>query len=108
MRTKIGRILGIIVISIWLIIFFGEILGGGGEEYLTESAKIEGIILMIIVLTEIFGFVLSWKYRKVGALIVIFTAIIFIIFAGVTAGQNVLLAMSVSGLPFLIVGILIY
>jgi len=108
MRRKIGRILGIIIISIWLFIFFGDIFGGKSDEYLVESAKFQGTILLLIMLTEIFGFVLNWKYRRTGALIVIFASIALLIFAGLTAGRNVLLAMASSGLPFLIVGILIY
>ncbi|MBO8139812.1 MAG: hypothetical protein H0Z22_04985 [Thermosipho sp. (in: Bacteria)] len=108
MRRKIGRILGIIIISIWLFIFFGDIFGGESDEYLVESAKFQGTILLLIMLTEIFGFVLNWKYRRTGALIVIFASIALLIFAGLTAGRNVLLAMASSGLPFLIVGILIF
>lgn len=107
MRRKIGRILGIIIISIWIIIFLGELFGGG-DEYLVEGAELQGMILFLILLIEMFGFVLNWKFRKVGALIVIIASIDLLIFAGVTAGRNVLLAMSVSGLPFLIVKILIY
>ncbi|MBO8160441.1 MAG: hypothetical protein H0Z24_02295 [Thermosipho sp. (in: Bacteria)] len=106
-RRRIGRILGIIVISFWLFIFFSHIFGGA-DEYLTESAKVQGTILVLLILAEIVGFILNWKYRKLGATIVLIGAIALCIFAFVTAGQNKLMAISVSGLPFLILGILIF
>lgn len=86
----------------------GDIFGAENDEYLVESAKFQGTILFLLMLTEIFGFVLNWKYRRAGALIVIFASIALLIFTGLTAERNVLLAMASSGLPFLIVGILIF
>ncbi|SHH58445.1 hypothetical protein [Thermosipho atlanticus] len=108
-RNKIGKILGFIVISFWVFILLGHIFGAANEHLqFTETAIMEGVILTLLIFTEIVGFLLNFKYKRLGATIVIIGALFLCVFAGITAGHNKLLAISVSGLPFLIVGILIF
>ncbi len=60
----------------------------------------------ILVFISSVGVTIAWFREGIGGLIVVIGGIVLSIFAYITAGHNKVLAMTSSGIPFLIAGIL--
>jgi len=100
LNRLIARILGIVASVYWSV----PVLGG---IFSREPFTLEGVILFVLVLTAILGFVISWHHVKLGATVMIVSATVLSVFAYITAGRNKLFAVLVSGIPFLISGVML-
>ena len=98
--TKLALWLGLIFGSIWVFTFFtGAILE---KEQITG----EGVLLAVLVSLIILGVIFAMWLGKIGGILVIIFSVAFCIFAYATAGRNKLFAVLISGVPFIISGIL--
>jgi len=100
----IARALGIVTSAYWAMALLGSIFS---KELSTPESTIEGLVLCILVSATITGFLLSWRYLKFGALLMIVSSMALSTFAYFSAGRNKLLAVMVSGVPFLVSGLLL-
>jgi len=100
LNRLIARILAIVASVYWSV----PILGG---IFSREPFTLEGEILFVLVLAAILGFVVSWRHVKLGATVMILSAVALCVFAYITAGRSKLLAVLVSGVPFLISGVML-
>lgn len=98
---KAGFIIGFIVASLWGAIFIG---GAFSDQ---EPFTLESLILLMLVILNIASLVYALKSLRRGAYLLLASAVLFSIFALVTAGRSQLLALSVSGGPFLAAAILL-
>lgn len=71
-----------------------------------NDSSLEGLLLTIMIIGISIGFVLAWLKMRIGEIILITGGTILSIFAYITAGRCKWLAISVSGVPFLVSGIL--
>jgi len=98
-----ARIFGTIIVAFWLMMGFGYALTDSEEPFTYESA----IITTLIIITTI-GIIVAWRKEKAGAIILVISGLTMSVFAAFAAGHNHLYAILVSGLPFIITGILFY
>lgn len=101
----IARVWGTITAAFWIISLTLSTIFEKTEE-LTPTAWIEGLILGILVFISSVGVAIAWWREGIGGLIVVIGGIVLSIFAYITAGHNKIFAMLISGIPFLIAGII--
>jgi hypothetical protein len=107
-----ARILGLIVLVIFLLILIGEIISGIQDEGFKFDVKSLYIILpTIIALT---GYILVWWHKTTGGALLVFVSGVFGVLTSVSAWQHqtpwssvrALVAWLIIGLPFFIIGVL--
>ena len=95
-----ARTVGVIVALFWIIMIVAAAIAG------SSSLTFEGFFIAVMVIGNTAGVILSWTEERRGGIITLLFGIAFCIFALISAGRNHLLAMLVSGGPFIVVGIL--
>ncbi|RLD04990.1 MAG: hypothetical protein DRI56_10255 [Chloroflexota bacterium] len=74
------------------------------EEELTG----EGILLGFLVVICVIGVIIGWYREKTGGIVTIVGGLALCVFAYISAGRNQWFAVLVSGMPFLVAGVLFY
>ena len=98
---KIARIASVIVGGYWAFALSMEAI------MLKKMVwNLETTLLVTFVVILLIGVVIAWINEKIGGTVLILAGIGFSIFAYFSAGHNKILAMLVSGVPFIICGIL--
>ena len=98
---KIARIASVIVGGYWAFALSMEAI------MLKKMVwNLETTLLVTLVVILLIGVVIAWINEKIGGTVLILAGIGFSVFAYFSAGRNQILAMSVSGVPFIICGIL--
>jgi len=98
---KIARIVSIIVGGYWAFALSMEVI------MLKKMVwDLETTLLVTFVVILLISVVIAWINEKMGGTVLILAGIGFSIFAYFSAGHNKILAMLVSGVPFIICGIL--
>jgi hypothetical protein len=95
-----ARTIGVIVALFWIIMIIAAAIAE------SSSLTFEGFFIAVMVIGNSAGVILSWTNERKGGLITLLFGISFCIFALISAGRNHLLAMLVSGGPFVLVGVL--
>ena len=99
--SKAAILIGIAFGSIWAFVLINEILFGN------EPVTLEGIILFsMAVLILLFVIYAIARSEQIGGIVIIILSIAMCIFSYGTAGRNKILAVVITGVPFLISGIL--
>ncbi len=100
-----ARMIGTVAASFWGTVLLLHLIFGD-EVPTEEGTEIQGIILGLLIAAAIGSTIFAWRdaYRGGIALLVIGT--LLSLFALVTAGQNHIMAILVSGAPFLLSGLL--
>lgn len=102
-----ARILGSISGAFWVLaLTLSTIMESKLEVKPTPEAKLEGIVLGILVAIVVIGVIIAWFREGTGGFITLIDAVALSIFAYISAGRNKFFAMLTSGIPFLIAGIL--
>jgi len=70
------------------------------------EAKLEGTILGFLIAIVVIGVIITWFKEGIGGVITVIGAIALSIFSYISAGHNKIFAMLISGVPFLVAGIL--
>ena len=96
----IARGLGSLAAVWWLFIGVAETI----SPHSPRSA--EGAILGALVTCAVLGVLAAWWKERIGGLVLVLAGSALCVFAYLTAGHNKLLAVLVSGGPFLAAGIL--
>ena len=97
---KIARIASVIVGGYWAFALSMEAI------MLKKMVwNLETTLLVTFVIILLIGVVIAWINEKIGGTVLILAGIGFSTFAYFSAGRNQILAMSVSGVPFIICGI---
>ena len=95
-----ARVLGALLAGFW--VFIGVLLGIlGSEPRTTESAVMATLILVSALAVSV-----AWWREGIGAILVIAAGVAHCVFAYLASGHNTLFAMLISGVPFVLVGIL--
>ncbi|NKQ36799.1 MAG: hypothetical protein HF973_14445 [Chloroflexi bacterium] len=96
----LARGVGSVLAALWLFIGLSSAILGDEpwtpESYFMVGFMAGGVILPII----------AWRWEKVGGILLIIFGLIFSTFAYFSAGHNQWFAVLISGIPFLITGIL--
>jgi len=100
-RYLIAKFIGLFTIMYWIAPFIAWIFSGNKID-----VSLEGTILTIIIAMILVGFIIAWFQKRIGGIVMVIGAIVLSVFAYLTAGHNRLLAVLVSGIPFLISGVL--
>jgi len=95
-----ARILGVVLIGWWLFVIVASAFSE--REPLTG----ESYALIAFVITAVPLIVASWQWEKVGGALLILLGLAFSVFGYFSAGHNQWIAILVSGVPFLLVGLL--
>lgn len=95
-----ARGLGSLAGAYWAVALVAEAIWGD------TPASLEGAVLGVLVGATVLGVALAWRWEGLGGMIVVVGAIALGIFAYFTAGRNRPLAISVTGGPFLVAGVL--
>lgn len=99
--SKTAILIGIIFGSIWAFVFINEILFGN------EPITLEGIILFAMALLILFFVIYAIaRSEQIGGIVIIILSIAICVFSYSAAGRNKILAVAITGVPFLISGIL--
>lgn len=96
---------GIAVSTIWLFLLAVSIFSENADPRLEWS--LEGILLILLILSSVAGLLLSLKNTAAGGRMLVISSLFLSIFAYFAAGHNRLFAVACSGLPFLLVGLLL-
>jgi hypothetical protein len=99
--AKIG---GLIVSISWIAVLISASIDAlqHGEPVLT----FRGILLAILILGSIIGVAIGWKTPEVGGKITIISSLFLSIFSFFSVETNQFFAVTVSGVPFFLVGLL--
>lgn len=100
---KVARVLGSVVSAVWLVPLVGGLFSGN-ENLTSESADLEGAVLASLVIVAMVATGFAFAGFRWGAPVVLVVGSALCVFAVVTAGRNQWLAVSVAGLPWLVVG----
>jgi hypothetical protein len=96
----IARGLGTLLAGFWL--FIGILLAAlGSEPWTPESA-----VMATLIVASALAVLVAWWREGIGAILVIFAGVAHCVFAYLASGHNTLFAMLISGVPFVLVGIL--
>lgn len=96
----LARGLGTLLAGFWL--FIGVLLAAlGSEPWTPESA-----VMAILIVASALAILVAWWREGIGAILVILVGVAHCVFAFLVSGHNRLFAMFISGVPFLLVGIL--
>jgi len=100
---RIARGMGALVAALWLFTLFVHIVAAIGEPepWTLESAMMAGWMI-----TAPLSILIAWWREGIGGTILVIYAVAFSTFGYVTAGHNKVYAMSITGGPFLVVGLL--
>lgn len=103
----IARALGTLFSVFWIVILFLPlILGeGAGETHSQEEIR-EGIALNSIVVVTAVGVAIAWWREGIGGIVTTICGVVLSVFAYISADRNEAMAMLVSGIPFLVIGLL--
>ena len=95
-----------IAAGVWLFAMIMQVVVGlqKGQDVLT----LEGGLLAALVLVNIAGTVLGWGRKAAGIRILIIGGLALSVFSIIAAGRNRALSVAISGLPFLLSGILLW
>lgn len=96
----IARILGLIFVGFWL---FVMVMGAIDEGLALNS---ENAIMLVLILASTIAFIVAWWSERLGGILLLIVGLAHCIFAYFAAGRNKALAISVSGVPFLLLGAL--
>ncbi len=62
--------------------------------------------MAILIVASALAVLVAWWQERIGAILVILVGVAHCVFAFLVSGHNTLFAMFISGVPFLLVGIL--
>ena len=99
-----GRVLGTIASLFWLIVL--ALHGMIGPAAAGTSPDLEGRWLSILIIVGSVAVGISWKWTGWGGPLVLASGLALALFAVISAGQNQVIAVLVSGFPFLLAGTL--
>jgi len=100
----VARVGGVTVSISW---FWFIIATGIGEHQSGETIlTIKGILLVLLIITSAIGVGIAWKNPELGGKVTIVSSLFLCIFAYFSVGANRFFAVTVSGLPFFLVGLL--
>jgi hypothetical protein len=91
--------------AFWLFAIIADFIVALQKEQ--DPFLLEGLLLTLLVLINSVGALLAWWRAKTAAIVLILGGVALSIFAVLSAGHNHLLAVLVSGAPFLLAGLLI-
>jgi DMSO reductase anchor subunit len=95
----VARVVGVLAVAMWIMIFVGGLIAENPEPLTTES-------YLLIALSAGAAVGVAWAFvdEKAGGLITLVVGVAFAVFALVTAGRNAWLAVLFSGGPFILAG----
>lgn len=99
-ERRIARGIGTFAGAYWAFILLIETIWGD------TTVSLEGMILAGLIIVMVIGVAIAWHWEGIGGIIVVIGSITLGTFAYITAGHNKFFAVSVTGLPFLLAGIL--
>ncbi len=102
-----ARILGSVSGAFWVLaLTLSTIMESKLGVKPTPEAKLEGTILGCLVAIVVIGVIIAWFREGIGGFLTTLGAIALCIFSYISAGHNKIFAVLISGIPFLIAGIL--
>ena len=95
-----------IAAGVWLFVMTMQVVVGlqKGQDVLTLEAG----LLAALVLLNLAGAVLGWWRKAAGTKILLIGGLALSVFSIIAAGRNRALVIAISGLPFLLSGILLW
>lgn len=96
---RMARGLGVLLASFW--VFIGILQAFGGSDPWT----IESAVLAVLIVAAALAVAVAWWRPGVGGLLLILVGAAHCAFAWVAAGHNKLFAVAITGIPFLLVGV---
>ena len=98
-----ARGLGSLIGAFWLFMLTGYAIQ---DFQNAEPLTLEGAVLGSLVGATLVGLGIAWRREEIGGAIMVGGGLALSVFAYVTAGHNKGFAVLISGVPFLIVGLL--
>lgn len=95
-----ARIFGTTIVFFWLIVALAYGIQGSPKQGMEDT------LMAILVVGTTVGVLLAWKFERMGGLITLLFGIAHSVFALFAAGHNHAFAMSISGGPYILTGIL--
>ncbi|NOZ78960.1 MAG: hypothetical protein GXP48_07260 [Acidobacteria bacterium] len=96
-----ARVIGVLAASMWIVIFAASVFHRRTQSFTFESA-----VLTVLGTWAAAGIAIAFRHELAGGVIAFAAGCAFAVFASLAAGRNVLLAVLVSGGPFLLAGAL--
>lgn len=97
---RIARGLGTLVAGFWVLIGLLEAFVG------TEPWTVESAILVALIVAGALAVAVAWWRAGPGGILLVLVGAVYCVFAAVTAGHNRLLAVAITGVPYLLAGAL--
>ena len=95
---RFARILGLVIVGFWLLV---TVMSGFEEGWGVSG---EGAIMLALIIASTVAFIFAWWRERLGGILLLIVGLAHCIFAYFAAGRNKALAISVSGVPFLLLG----
>ena len=103
----VARAMGLLISGSLLTILVGlAVVTQGGTVPQADTAT--GSLIGVLALVGLASCIVSWRYKRLAAILLFVTALGFGIQIGVYAGGNPFRAWSMVGMPYLIAGILFF
>jgi hypothetical protein len=108
----VARVVGLIVLVVFLVFLIGDIVNTIQEEGFEFDA--ESLFIVLPIVMALAGYILSWWHKIIGGSLLILVSIVFGVLVSVAARQNqgpmsdfhALEGWLILGLPFLVIGVL--
>jgi hypothetical protein len=101
---RIARLIGSLAAVFWVFSLTASFIG----EVISDSFtwRPEGVVLGGLVIVSVFGVLIAWRWERTGGVILVLCGLALSVFAYISAGHNKAFAILVSGVPFLVSGVL--
>ena len=101
---RIARLIGSLAAVFWVFSLTASFIGEVISDSFTWSS--EGAILGGLMIVSVIGVLVAWRRERTGGVILVLCGLALSVFAYISAGQNKAFAVLVSGVPFLVPGVL--
>lgn len=99
-----GRVLGGLAAAWWVVAVVGGAIAGPDSNAEGDAAA-EAVGVVVLVAANVSAFAAALVRERLGSRLMVAAGSLFCVFALMTAGRNQVLAMLVSGAPFVLSGL---
>jgi hypothetical protein len=101
---RIARLIASLAAVFWVFSLTASFIGEVISDSFTWSP--EGAILGGLMIVSVFGVLIAWRRERTGGVILVLCGLALSVFAYISAGHNKAFVILVSGVPFLVPGVL--
>lgn len=100
----LGRVISTLAATFWLLILLDIVACDALVGF--ACVNWEMVLLILFVTVSVFSVILAWRKEGIGGFLMLVWGIIFTLIAAIDSGSYQAISMLVSGVPFIVSGLL--